>query len=76
MKISVTLSDDERTATIRLSGKSDPVVVDCLGVEHDDAGQPERVYLNAQMGKKLRSHTYQGWEPSGVYTTVLTRIPG
>lgn len=72
---SVNLSDDLQTATIRMSGCSAPLVVNCLGVEADSKGNPSRIYLNACFHHTNKAEHYFGWRPYGAITTILERIP-
>ncbi len=73
--ISVSFGTDPTTATIRKSNSSTPIVADVLGVETGTDNQPCRVYLRSKIhGSKDKSITYEGWEPSGAISTILTRV--
>lgn len=75
VSISVSLGTDPTVATIRKSNSSTPIVADVLGVEADKEGVPNKVYLRSKIhGNKDKSVTYEGWEPSGAISTILTRV--
>lgn len=69
-RIQVSLSADEKTATIRLSGRSEPIVCGVLGVEMT-ADSRRVVYLNSRFHKSPDSE-YSGWAPTGAISTILT----
>lgn len=71
-RITLILSEDKRTATIRLSGRSAPIVCGVLGVEIT-ADRRRVVYLNSRFHKSQDSD-YAGWEPSGAISTILTEM--
>lgn len=73
ISISLHLSEDENTATVRISGRSAPVVSDCLGVERDEHGDIARVYLNALIHKPAASVVYEHWQPVGAISTIFIR---
>lgn len=73
--ISLTIGSDFETATIRKSNSSTPIVADVLGVERDERGIPNKVYLRSKIhGVSDKSVKYDGWEPSGAISTILSRI--
>lgn len=71
--ISLHLSEDEKTATVHMSGRSVPIVADCLGVERDGRGDVARVYLNALVHKTSVSVVYEHWEPVGAISSIFIR---
>lgn len=75
IKISVYFGSDPSVATIWRSNSSTPIVADILGVDTDSSGKPNRLYLRSKIhGARDAECSYQGWEPSGAVSTILTRI--
>jgi len=70
--ITVTIGTDSSVATIRNSNSSTPIVAGLLGMEFDNEGRPQRLYLRSKIHSD--SVNYEGWEPSGAISTILTRI--
>lgn len=70
--IRVDLSEDEKTATVRLSTQSSPVVCDVLGIESTEGGARD-IYLNARIHRRS-SGEYEGWEPRGAISTILREL--
>jgi len=70
--IRVALSEDEKTATVRLSTQSQPIVCGVLGIEQTQRGERD-IYLNTRIHR--RSHgQYEGWEPRGAVSTILREL--
>ncbi|MDC8832799.1 hypothetical protein [Alteromonas gilva] len=73
MHISVSLSEDEKTATIRISNRSNPIIAGVLGVEKDNTGSLSKIYLNRLIHNGGKYLDYQGYLPSGCISTILTK---
>lgn len=74
IRISINLSVDSETATVKLSNTRDPIVCSVLGVDRDDTGKPTRIWLNGLIHKNNAELGYKGWELSGAITTIATAI--
>lgn len=74
MRMTVSLSEDEKTATIHKTGRSDPIVCGCLGVERDTQGQGVTLYLDSLIHHANKNIIYEQWQPSGAISTILKRI--
>jgi len=72
--ISVALGSDNRTATVRLSGRSRVVVSTLLGVDCDASGEATKLYFNSLFHDHGGKTHYKGWEPSGCISTILTKV--
>ena len=72
--ISVELSQDQRTATVRTLSQSSPIVSGVLGVEIDPDGC-RVVYLDRRIHTKS-SAPLRGWRTHGAITTILTEVKG
>lgn len=73
ISISLHLSEDQKTATVHMSGRSAPIVADCLGVDLDDRGDVARVYLNALVHKPAAPVVYEHWRPVGAISSIFVR---
>ena len=67
----VNLNQDMTLATIKLTGRTMPIVTGVLGTELDDKGDPSVIYLNSRI--RARDSDWRGWQPSGAVSTILTR---
>lgn len=74
IRMSVALSEDEKTATITRTGRSDPIVCNCLGVERNTQGQLMVLYLDSLIHNVKKNVIYAQWKPSGAISTILTKI--
>lgn len=74
VEISVSLGNDNETATVRISGRSLPIIVSVLGVECDDERQPVRIYLRNKIHTDSEYTNYVGWVPTGAISTILTKV--
>lgn len=72
--IDVLFGSDPETVTIKQTGHSAPIVAGLLGVENDSSARPAVVYLRSKIHADRNDVNYQGWEPSGAISTILTRI--
>lgn len=72
-QISLALSEDGSTATVRFSSRSTPIVCGVLGIESTEGGLRE-VYLSARIHRDSKTD-YEGWEPRGAISTILTELP-
>lgn len=68
---SVSLSDDCNTATIRISGRSEPIIASVLGIDRGEDTTPVRIFLRSRI--HAQDNGYSGWVPSGALTTILTK---
>lgn len=68
--VSVQLSQDESLATVRIQGRSCPIVVPVLGVDRNDGNQISHIYLSSRIHKS-KSY-YRGWNMSGAVSTILS----
>ena len=70
IKVSVALSEDEKTATVRMGSRRQPIVTGCLGVDRNPQGDIEKVYLDSliHMSSNL---DYEGFQPHGAISTIL-----
>ena len=73
VRISVEPGDDPNIVTIRLSGRSKPIVAGVLGVEGED-GDIQRYYLDCLVHHHQSDKHYEGWRPTGAISTILSRI--
>lgn len=67
----VSLSENCEIATIRISGRSEPIVANVVGVERGNDFKPVRIFLRSRIHKV--NNEWTGWTPSGAITTILTR---
>lgn len=74
VNISVQLGTETDIATVCMSTRSSPIVADVLGIDRDDTGEPVRIYLRSLIHQPGHGARYRGWQPSGVISTILTRI--
>lgn len=74
VRVSLSLSDDEKTATIRLSSRKTPIVCCCLGVLRDDSGVITKAYLDSRIHSTSKDVCYVGYELSGAISTILTAL--
>ena len=74
VRMSVALSEDEKTATISKTGRSDPIVCNCLGVERDAQGQLVTLYLDSLIHHAKKNIKYEQWKPSGAVSTILRKV--
>lgn len=75
IKIDIGLSEDAGTATVRLGGRSEPIVCNVLGLDRDNQGNPYRIYMNALIHRTTsKGVEYVGWELSGAISTIATRL--
>jgi hypothetical protein len=74
-EIDLTFSEDGQTVTVFVSGRRDPIVAGCLGIDRDRRGEPKTVYLNALIHPSFEADAYSNWEPSGAISTILSRLP-
>lgn len=74
VRMTVALSEDEKTATITKTGRSDPVVCGCLGVVRDSQGQVMMLYLDSLVHSVKKNAVYECWKPSGAISTILTKV--
>jgi len=73
--IAVSFGNDHKTATVRFSGRSKPVVATLLGVDLDDDNNPIRLYFDSLFhSPHAREIAYRGWRPSGCVSTILEKV--
>jgi hypothetical protein len=72
--VSLSLSEDEKTATIRLSTRRQPIVCGCLGVERDKEGHTSKVYLDSLIHSSSKHVEYRGFSLHGAISTVVKRV--
>jgi len=70
--IEVQLSDDGKTATVRMSSQSAPIVCGVLGMELNQDGEKE-LYLDSRIHRTIGG-IYIGWEPRGAISTILREL--
>lgn len=74
ISIACSFGDDDSIVTIRMDGKSSPMVVGLLGSDVDPDGVPETLYLDSLITLPEKHITYLGWRPQGVISTILERV--
>lgn len=74
ISVSVALNETRDIATIKTGTRSNPIVVNCLGVDTNEQGQLIKVYVNAKLHRDGKSVIYEGWAMSGAVSTILTRV--
>ena len=75
ISISVHLSEDQKTATVHISGRSEPFVSGCLGVDLDVQGEIQRVYLDTLIHNFHPATKFEHWRALGAISTILHREP-
>lgn len=68
-EIKVALSEDGKTATIRVSTQSKPIVCGVLAIEQDEVGK-RTLYLDRRIHQRYWAG-YQGWQAWGAVSTIL-----
>lgn len=71
--VHVALNAENDLATIRITGRSNPITAPVLGCDRDNQGEIERVYLASRIHPRHKDK-YEGWAMSGAISTILTRI--
>jgi hypothetical protein len=71
IKVSVSLSEDEKTATVRMGSRRLPIVTGCLGVDRNPQGEIENVYLDSLVHVSSKHVDYEGCQPHGAISTIL-----
>ena len=74
VSVSITLSEDEKTATIRMGSRQSPIVTGCLGVERDGKGNIKKAYLNSLVHRGGKGIRYEGYSLSGAISTIATAV--
>ncbi len=74
VNIAVALSEDEKTATIKIGSRTAPIVTGCLGVERLENGRPLKVYLDSLIHRPGKNISYVGYKPTGAISTILTKV--
>ena len=74
ISISIALSKDEKTATVRMGSRRQPIVTGCLGVDRNAQGGLEKVYLDSLIHMSSKHVNYDGFKLNGAISTVLTSI--
>ncbi len=70
----VTLSPDEKIATIR-SGKKTPIIANVITVERDDVSDHIiSIHLRSKIHRDIPELEYQTWRPTGAITTILINL--
>lgn len=72
--VSLSLSEDEKTATIRIGSRRLPIVCNCLGVEREPSGEIKRAYLDSFVHNPSKDVIYTGYSLSGAISTIINRI--
>ena len=71
VRVSVQMGEDQNIV-IHFVGRSSPVVARCLGVDRDESGKVERIFLDRKIHRPGR--VYGGdWAMSGAISTILER---
>lgn len=73
VSISIALSENEKTGTIKMTGQSEAIVCGCLGVERNAQGQIVTLYLDSLIHNTSKNVVYDNWKPSGAISTILKR---
>ncbi|MFT5715931.1 MAG: hypothetical protein ACI9T7_000104 [Oleiphilaceae bacterium] len=71
IKVSVALSEDEKTATVRMGSRRQPIVTGCLGVDRNQQGGIDKVYLDSLIHLSSKYVDYEGFQPQGAISTIL-----
>jgi hypothetical protein len=74
VRITIGLSADEKIVTVKKTGRSDPIVCGCLGVERDTQGQLVTLYLDSLIHNTRKNINYEQWKPNGAVSTILTKV--
>ena len=73
INISLEFGTDPEIVTLRMSGRSKPIVCGMLGIDTDSDNKPIRIYLRNKVHSSSEKVSYSGWIPEGVISTILTR---
>lgn len=73
--ISVNLSEDLTTATIRIGGRSSPLIAGVLGTERNVSGAISKIHLDSRIHRDSQA-SYRGWTVIGAETSILIRDEG
>lgn len=71
--IDVMFGNEPDVVTIRIGGSSTAIVGHVIDTDTDLHGNVERIYLRQLIVRPDPSTEYQGWIPTGCFTTILTR---
>lgn len=74
VNITIAIGDDNKTATVRFSARSTPIVCKILGSEKNSDNQITKYYLDSLIHSEKGESTYLNWAPSGCISTILTRV--
>lgn len=74
IKIDIVFVNDSDNITVRLSGRSSPIIATVAAKDLDRQGNVSKVFLREKIISQTDSTSWEGWLPSGAVTTVLTRI--
>lgn len=73
-KVEADIKIGDGVVTIHRRGVSQVTTAGLLGVEHDKAGEPVRLYLD-RMIHRPRETEIGGWRVSGAISSILTKEP-
>lgn len=69
-RVDVSLGDG--VVVLKREGQSDAVIAGVLGVDRDESGEIETIWLD-RLVHKVGEDTFVGWSVSGAVSTVLKR---
>lgn len=71
-EITITVHEDEKSATVKLGNRTKSSVVPVLAIFRDPKGEIRQIYFRSKFHRD--KDEFRGWNVSGARTTTLTRI--
>lgn len=71
-EISITVHEDEKSATVKVGNRTTSMVVPVLALFKNAEGKITQIYFRSKFHRD--KDEYFGWSVSGARTTTLTRI--
>lgn len=73
VNVTIQTSEDEKTATVRLGTKREPIVCGLLGKEITSEGKI-KYYFDCLLHNSSKDVVYSGYRLSGAISTIATQI--